>query len=103
MTRLLREAAFVAVLAVAAPVWAQAPMTAADLNRQELNRLASAQASGRMAPPNGFVADPVGLIVADGIRPAPPRFPGLLTLLGLGIAAGGSVLDTVLAGGPSQY
>ncbi|HEV2188385.1 MAG TPA: hypothetical protein VGR70_14340 [Stellaceae bacterium] len=103
MTRLLREAAFVTVLAVAAPVWAQAPMTAADLNRQELNRLASAPAPAPMARPNGFVADPVGLIVADGIRPPPPRFPGLLTLLGVGVAAGGSFLDTLLVGGPSQY
>ena len=102
MTRFIQKAAFVAALTAAAPVWAQAPMTTADLNRQELNRLAAAQAPRPMAPP-GFVPDPVGLIVADGIRPPPPRFPGLLTLLGLGVAAGGSVLDTVLAGGPSQY
>jgi NAD(P)-dependent dehydrogenase (short-subunit alcohol dehydrogenase family) len=54
MTRLLREAAFAAVLTVAAPVWAQAPMTAEDLNRQELNRLAYVQQPARAAPPNGF-------------------------------------------------
>jgi len=102
MTRLLRQAAFVAVLAVAAPVWAQAPMTAEDLNRQELNRLTSAPATGRIAPPNNFVADPVGLIVADGIRPAPARFPGMLTLIGVGAGITGSILDMVLAGGPSQ-
>jgi hypothetical protein len=102
MTRLLREAAFTAVLTIAAPVWAQVPMTAQDLNRQELNRLAYAQQPGPIAPPDVVVADPVGLIVADGIRPAAPRFPGLLTLLGLGLAAGGSVIDTVLVG-PSPY
>lgn len=99
MARFLREAVLVTLLTVAVPVLAVA-MTAEDLNRQEMNRLAHAQ---QMAPPNGFVADPVGLIVADGIRPAPPRFPGLLTLLGLGIGAVGSALDTVLMGGPRQY
>jgi hypothetical protein len=99
MTRFLREAALASLLTVAAPLWAQA-MTAEDLNRQELNRLAHAQ---QIAPSNGFVADPVGLIVADGIRPAHPRFPGLLTLLGFGVAVGLSALDTVVAGGPSQY
>jgi hypothetical protein len=95
MTRLLREAAFTAVLTLSSPVWAQ---TAEDLNRQELNRLAYAQQPGRIAPPNVFIADPVGLIVADGIRPSAPRFPGLLTLLGLGIGAGGLVVNTVLVG-----
>lgn len=99
MTRFLREAALVTLLTVVVPVWAQA-MTAEDLNRQELNRLAHAQ---QIAPPNVLVPDPVGLIVADGIRPAPPHFPGLLTLLGLGVAVAGSALDTVLVGGPSQY
>lgn len=103
MSRLLREAAFTAVLTVTAPVWAQVPMTAEDLNRQELNRLAYAQQPERIAPPNAVVGDPVGLIVADGIRPAAPRFPGLLTLVGLGLAVGGSVVDTVLVSGPSQY
>lgn len=100
---MIRETAFMAVLTVAAPVWAQTPMTAEDLNRQELNRLAPASQPTRIAPANGFVADPVGLIVADGTRPEPSRFPGLLTLLGLGIGAGGAALDTVLVGGPSQY
>jgi hypothetical protein len=95
MTRLLREAAFAAVLVVAAPAWAQ---TAEDLNRQELNRLAYAQQPGRVAPPNVAIADPVGLIIADGIRPSPPRIPGLLTLLGFGIGAGGFVANTVLMG-----
>ena|SRR5258708_322554 len=100
MTNLIRGAAFTAVLMVAAPVWAQVPMTAEDLNRQELNRLAYAQQPGRMAPPNVFIADPVGLIVAGGIRPSPPRFPGLLTLLGYGVWATGSVAGTVLVGEP---
>ena len=42
MTRLLREVVLTAALTIAAPVWAQVPMTAEDLNRQELNRLATA-------------------------------------------------------------
>ena len=103
MTNLLREAVFAVVLTVGVPAWAQVPMTAEDLNRQELNRLAYAQQPGRIAPPNVVVPDPVGLIVADGIRPAAPPFPGLLTMVGLGLAAGLSVVDTVLVGGPSQY
>ena len=102
MTRFLREAAFTAVLTVAAPVWAQAPMTAEDLNRQEQNRLAYAQQPGRTTPPV-FIADPVGLIVRDGVRYPSPGVPGLLSLLGLGIGAAGSVLNTVAVGGPSQY
>ena len=93
-----------AVLTVAPPVWAQVPLAAEDLNRLELNRLATTTTT---APPittaPAFVPDPVGLIVADGIRPASPRFPGLLTILGLGIVAAGSVVDTVLVGGPRQY
>jgi hypothetical protein len=44
------------------------------------------------------IPDPVGLIVAEGIAPAPPAFPGLLTLVGLGVAAGATVVDTVLVG-----
>src|SRR5216684_3077708 len=98
MTRLLRETAFAAVLTIAAPVWAQVPMTAEDLNRQELNRLAYAQQPGRIAPPDVFITDAVGVnaaALAAGIRPPAPRLPGLLTLLGLGVAAGISVVDTV--------
>jgi|SRR5271168_324663 len=102
MTRFLREAAFAAVLTVAAPVWAQAPMTSEDLNRQEVNRLAYAQQPGRTAPPV-FIADPVGLIVRDGVRYSSPGFPGLGTLLGLGMAGAGVVVNTVAVGGPSQY
>lgn len=75
-------------------------MTAEDLNRQELNRLAMTTPPPAAAP--AFVPDPVGLIVADGIQPTPSRFPGLLTLVGYGIAAGGTALSTVLVG-PINY
>ena len=102
MTRFLREAAFSAVLTIAAPVWAQPPMTSEDLNRQELNRLAYAQQPGRTTPPV-FIADPVGLIVRDGVRYRATGFPGLGTLLGLGIAGAGVVINTVAVGGPNQY
>jgi len=98
MIRCLREASFIVALTVAAPVWAQPPMTAEDLNRQELNRLASAPQPGPVAPSNVVIPDPVGLIVADGIRPGDPRVPGLLTLVGYGLAAGGTALDAVLVG-----
>jgi hypothetical protein len=103
MTRLLREAAFAAVLTVAAPVWAQVPMTAEDLNRQELNRLAQAPQAGRTAPANVVINDTVGVnaaALAAGKRPPSPPLPGLLTLLGVGVAAGLSVVDTVVVGGP---
>ena len=103
MIRLLRNAAFTTVLMVASPVWAQMPPTAEDLNRQELNRLAITQQPRWTAPPNMVVDDPVGLIVAQGIRPVPPAFPGLLTVAGVVVAGVASVLDTVLVGGPSQY
>jgi hypothetical protein len=103
MTRFLRDAAFTAALTVTVPVWAQVPITAEDLNRQELNRLAHAQQSGWIAPPNGFIADPVGLLVADRITSPAPRFPGLLPLVGLGVVAAGSVVNTVLLGVPTQY
>jgi len=100
MSSFLQGAAFTAALTIAAPVWAQVPITAEDLNRQELNRLATTTAAPVAAAP-AFVADPVGLIVADGIRPAGPRFPGLLTLIGLPLAVGGSVVSTVLWGTPT--
>jgi hypothetical protein len=99
MTRFLREAAFTAVLTIAAPVWAQTVMAAED---QELNRLAYPQQPGRTAAPV-FIADPVGLIVRDGVRYPSPGFPGLGTLLGLGMAGAGVVINTVAVGGPSQY
>lgn len=92
----LRKAAFIVALTVASPVWAHSPMSAEELNGQELYRLATQPA----APPNAVIPDPVGLIVADGIRPAPTRFPGLFTLVGYGIAAGGTALDTLLMGPP---
>jgi hypothetical protein len=41
MTSFLPGAAFIAALTITGPVWAQAPMTAEDLNRQELYRLAT--------------------------------------------------------------
>lgn len=100
MTRLLRGAVLTAMLTVAAPVWAEVPTTAEDLNSQELNRLAQLQEPGRMAPPNVVIPDPVGLIVADGIRPEPTRFPGLLNLVGYGLAAGGTAVGAVLVGPP---
>jgi hypothetical protein len=103
MTRLLRNAALTTVLMVSTPVWAQTPTTADDLNRQELNRLANTQQPRWTAPPNMVVDDPVGLMVAQGIRPTPPPFPGLLTVAGVAVAGVASVLDTVLLGGPSQY
>jgi hypothetical protein len=106
MTRFLREAAFLAALTVAVPVWAQVPITAEDLNRQELNRLAYAQQPARIAAPNDFIADPVGVnaaALAAGVSPAAPGFPGLVPLLGLGVVAAGSVVNTVLLGIPNQY
>ena len=48
------------------------------------------------------VPDPVGLIVAEGIAPPPPTFPGLATLIGLGVAAGATAVNTVLVG-PVPY
>jgi hypothetical protein len=91
----LREAAFIAVLTVATPVWAHSSTSAEALNQQELVRLAT-----QPPPPNAVIPDPVGLIVADGIRPSPPRFPGLLTAVGYGIAVGATALDTLLVGPP---
>jgi len=93
MISCLRQVAFIAVLTVAAPVWAHSPMSAEALNQQELIRLAT-----QPPPPNAVIPDPVGLIVADGIRPAPASFPGLLTLVGYGVGAGGAVLNAVLLG-----
>jgi hypothetical protein len=88
------------------PVWAQVPITAEDLNRQELNRLVCAQQPGRIAPPNDFIDDAVGMnaaALAVGVRPAAPDFPGLFAILGLGVVAAGSVVNTVLLGVPTQY
>jgi hypothetical protein len=106
MPRFLREAVFTAALTVAVPVWAQVPITAEVLNRQELNRLACAQQPRRIAPPDDFIDDPVGVnaaALAAGARPAAPGFPALLPLLGLGVVAAGSVVNTVLLGVPTQY
>ncbi len=106
MPRFSRGAAFAAVLTIAAPVWAQSPVTAEDLNRQELNRLAYAQQPGRIVPPDVFIADAVGVntaALAAGRTFSAPRFPGLLTLLGLGVAAGLTVVDAVVAGDPNRY
>jgi hypothetical protein len=64
MPRFLREAVFTAALTVAVPVWAQVPITAEVLNRQELNRLACAQQPRRIAPPDDFIDDPVGMNAA---------------------------------------
>jgi hypothetical protein len=44
MTSLLPAAVFIAALTIAAPIWAQASMTAEDLNTQELYRLATTTA-----------------------------------------------------------
>jgi hypothetical protein len=106
MPRFLRDAAFTAALIVAAPAWAQVPITAEDLNRQELNRLAYAQQPGPIAPPNDSIDDPVGVNVAAlaaGARPVAPGLPGLLPMLGLGVVAAGSVVNAVLLGVPTQY
>ena len=100
----LRLVAFAAIVAATTPVCAQAQMTAEDLNRMELNRLLQAQQPSRIAPPvappSVFIADPVGLIVADRARYQPPSFPGLGTLVGLGIVGAGSVINTLVMGGP---
>ena len=49
------------------------------------------------------IPDPVGLIVAEGAgRPVAPPLPGLLTMAGAGLAAGGSAADRVLIG-PYPY
>jgi hypothetical protein len=48
------------------------------------------------------VPDPVGLIVAEGIAAPAPTFPGLATLVGLGVAAGATAVNTVLVG-PMPY
>jgi hypothetical protein len=45
MTYLLRGATIAVALTIAAPVWAQCLATAEDLNRQELNRLATTNAA----------------------------------------------------------
>jgi hypothetical protein len=84
MTPFWPGAALVSALTIAAPVWAQVPMTAEDLNRQELYRLATTTA-------------PLGLIVAEGMRPQPPS-PGLLTAVGYGLATGATAISTVLVG-----
>lgn len=97
MTRLLRNAVSTVAFMIAAPVWAHVP-TAEELNRQELYRLANARQAVQVAPAAPFVADPVGLIAADGPWPASSHFPGLLTLGGAALAAGGVALDTVLMG-----
>jgi len=93
----LKTVALLGGMAVATPSWAQ---SAEDLNRQELSRLQSQTVTAAVAPPQGFVADPVGLIAAES--PARPayRFPGLINLLGLGVLAGGAVVTTVLVGPP---
>jgi|SRR5580704_15703847 hypothetical protein len=101
-----RETAFTAALTVAMPLWAQAPITTEELNRQGLNRPAYVQQLERIAPPNDFIDDPVGVnaaALAVGERPAAPGLPGLLPLLGLGVVAAGSVVNTVLLGVPTQY
>jgi hypothetical protein len=107
MPPFLREAAFTAALTVAVPVGAQVPIAAENLNRQELNRLADVQQQlERIAAPNDFIADPVGVnaaALAAGVRPAAPGFPGLVPLLGLGVVAAGSVVNTVLLGVPTRY
>jgi len=91
------------VLTVAVPAWAHTPTSAEDLNRQELYRLAYVQQTGQVAPASVGVPDPVGLIVADGIAPSPPAFPGLLTLGGLVLGATVSAVNTVVLGDPSRY
>jgi hypothetical protein len=60
----LRVAAFAAVLSIGAPVWAQAPTTAGDLNRRELDRLAHALAApAAVAPAISYsVSPPVPLV-----------------------------------------
>jgi hypothetical protein len=55
MTYLLRGAAIMVALTIAAPVWAQCSVTAEnDLNRQELNRLATTSAAPVAAAPMGY-------------------------------------------------
>jgi hypothetical protein len=103
MPRISRNAAFMAVLAVAAPAWAHTPTSAEALNRQELHRLAYVQQTHPVAPASVIVPDPVGLIVADGITPPPPVFPGLLGLGGLVLGATVSTVNTVVLGDPSRY
>ena len=96
MTYLVSGTAFGVALAIAAPVWAQA-LTTQDLNRQELNRLAMTP----VASPQVVIADPVGLITADGgPKPAAPGFPGLANLAGLVLGGALSVTSAVLVGPP---
>jgi hypothetical protein len=96
MTYLVSGTAFGAALAIAAPVWAQA-LTTQDLNRQELDRLAATH----VAPPQVVIADPVGLIIADGgPKPEAPPFPGFLNLAGLVLGGAVSVASTVAVGPP---
>lgn len=102
MPRISRNAAFIVVLAAAAPAWAQWPTSAEDLNRQELRRLAYAQPTRQIAPAGVIVADPVGLITAEGIAPSPPAFPGLLTLGGVVLGETVSAVNTVLVGNTLQ-
>jgi len=103
MPRISRNAAFIAVLAVTAPAWAQMPTSAEDLNRQELYRLAYVQQTVQVAPATVIVPDPVGLITAEGIRPSPPAAPGLLTIGGLVLGATVTTLDAVLVGNTGRY
>jgi hypothetical protein len=106
MTRLLRTTALMAALTVAAPVCAQVPMTAENLNRLEMNRLVYVQvrpaAAYPVVPYSVVVPDPVGLTVAEGIRPS-PWVPGLGTLGGLALMGTGVVINTVVLGFPGQY
>ena len=110
MRNFLNIAALLGGMAIGAPAWAQ---SAEDLNRQELSRLLGttavpsapasavpAVAQNPVAPQQAFIADPVGLIAADGPRPPPARFPGLINLLGFAVLAGGYVVTTAAVGPP---
>jgi hypothetical protein len=69
MTHLLRGAAFTVALTIAAPVWAQVPMTAEVLNRQELNRLATTAAAPAIA---------YSMAVAQPAAAVPQAYPRLV-------------------------
>ncbi|HYM74202.1 MAG TPA: hypothetical protein VET89_14565 [Stellaceae bacterium] len=81
----LRTISLVAALAVTTPAWAQVPVSADDLNRQELSRLAGiAPAAAATAPPIGYtiasptIAAPQALVPPlsyAGQSPLAERYP----------------------------
>lgn len=67
----IRKAAFAATLSMIGAAWAQSPMTTADLNRQELDRLAGTAATAAATGPamTYAVTPPVSIVPKGFVRP----------------------------------